>query len=69
MGSIKQKLEETYNHILPYIHELEDLRKMCESCENYCGEIHDYAECKGKPCFSFYLGMHIWDDQIRLEDD
>lgn len=54
----KRQIEESYNHMEPFLDNLkvtEELRKMCEYCEGYCGEEHNYEECKDLPCFNFYL--------------
>ena len=54
--SIKDKLEECYRHIEPYLHDQEILTDMCKRCENWMGSEHDYSECREKPCFICYLG-------------
>jgi hypothetical protein len=54
----EQKINECYGHISPYLKDkecLKELRKMCDSCEKYCGDEHDYSECKDSQCFKFYL--------------
>ncbi|WP_407453536.1 hypothetical protein [Methanobrevibacter sp.] len=51
--------EEAYQHIKPYLNKTEDLKKMCESCEGYCGEEHNYEECRNMQCFKFYLS-HVY---------
>ena len=68
-NSIERKLEECYQHILPYIHDDDDeeiqiLKSMCERCERYNGKEHDYSECRNEPCFICYLGFEYmcWDD-------
>ena len=55
-GKIESKLEEAYAHIKPYLKNQQILREMCQNCEAYCGETHDYEECRQKPCFRCYLG-------------
>ena len=55
---VNRKIDETYDNILPYLDDeetTESLREMCEGCEGYCGENHDYSECRHKPCFIFWL--------------
>ena len=54
----EQKINECYEHILPYLKDencSKELRKMCDKCESYCGAEHDYVECKDNQCFKFYL--------------
>lgn len=56
--STDAKIEETYRHVKDYMKEPEctkALREMCENCELYCGDRHDFEECIGKPCFDFWL--------------
>ena len=55
-GRLTKKLEEAYKHIKPYLKEQQILREMCQNCEFYCGEEHDYEECRHKACFRCYLG-------------
>ncbi len=55
---VNRKINETYDNILPYLDDeetTESLREMCEGCERYCGENHDYSECRYNPCFIFWL--------------
>lgn len=52
---IKEKLEEAYNHSLPYIEEYQILNSMCKRCERFAGKEHDYAECRHEPCFECFL--------------
>lgn len=58
-GRMKQKtklqLEESYRHIKPYINDDEELKKLCECCECYCGNNHNYEDCKNNQCFKMYL--------------
>ena len=59
MSKIEQQLEECYEHMKPYMRDeesTEELRSMCERCEQYCGKAHDYDECRDMPCFKFWLG-------------
>lgn len=54
----QRQIDETYHHIKPYLTDLDstkDLRKMCEICEAYYGEEHDYEECKNRQCFKLWL--------------
>lgn len=57
----KNNIEESYNHIKPYLKNTNEcgteLRKMCNRCELYCGNQHDWGECIDKPCFQFYLAF------------
>lgn len=55
--TVLEKIEETYQEFLPYINEEPSplLLKMCNHCEEYCGEEHDYSNCKDKACFTCYL--------------
>jgi hypothetical protein len=55
---------EAYDHIRPYLRKLEstkELREMCNCCEGYCGEQHNYEECRDKMCFKFYLAFKYLD--------
>lgn len=55
---VNRKITETYDNILPYLDDeetTESLRNMCLRCEQYCGEKHDYSECRNEPCFTFWL--------------
>lgn len=57
---VDNQIEEAYNHIKQYLNNPEhnttdDLRTMCQNCECYCGNEHDYEECKEKNCFRFWL--------------
>ena len=57
--SVKAKLNETYQEMKPYLHDKAQyptLYGMCEKCELWCNEEHDYAECKDRPCFINFLG-------------
>ena len=54
----KRNIEESYKHIKPYIKDdgcATELRKMCQFCENYYGDEHDYNDCINMPCFQFWL--------------
>jgi hypothetical protein len=53
----KRKLEESYNHINPYLKHQESLKTMCNKCERYCGDDHNYDECRNNACFNFYLAF------------
>lgn len=59
MKETKRQIEESYNHIKPYLSDSyecgRELREMCNRCERYCGKKHDFAECRDMPCFRFYL--------------
>lgn len=53
-----QQLDESYKHVKPYLHKnCDELKEMCSCCECYCGEQHDYEECRKKPCFNFFLAF------------
>lgn len=54
---VNRKLEESYIHIKPYMHQQEELKEMCKNCECWLGKDHDYEECKDKPCFRFWLAF------------
>lgn len=59
MKKIDGQIEECRKRMKPYMKDEEcthELREMCKSCETYCGEEHNYDECKNKPCFRFWLG-------------
>ena len=58
MTKLERQLEESYNHIKPYIsaENTTELFSMCKNCERWCGEEHDYSECRDLPCFKFWLG-------------
>ena len=54
----KSNIKECYEHLKPYMKDIkctQELRKMCNHCEKYCGPEHDYDECKDNPCFKFWL--------------
>lgn len=52
----ERKIEESYNHIKPYLKDQKILAEMCGHCERYCGKEHDYEECRNMPCFKCFLG-------------
>lgn len=51
----EQQLEEVWQYKQPYIKKDEELKEMCRTCEAYYGDDHDYAECRNRMCFKFYL--------------
>lgn len=56
--STENNINEAYENIKQYLDDEEstkDLRKMCQNCEKYCGEQHDFEECKDLICFKFWL--------------
>lgn len=55
-NKMKRKLDESYNHIKPYLKNQKILKDMCQYCGDYCGEDHDYEECLDMPCFKCFLG-------------
>lgn len=38
-----------------------ELYEMCKNCEAYCGNKHDYAECRGRQCFKNWLALEYLD--------
>lgn len=59
---LEQRIQEMYKDIKPYMKRedaTKELREMCQNCDGYCGIDHDYEECKGKPCFRFWLCYEI----------
>ena len=46
----------------------EDLREMCRRCEEWCGEEHDYQECIGRACFTFWRAFYYLDYFLTWED-
>lgn len=66
----ERQLNEAYNHMLNYFKDeecTEELREMCQNCEVYSGTEHDYAECKGRMCFNFYLAFEYleWSNAFK----
>lgn len=59
MINVERKLKEDYKHVKPYIGTecTEELNKMCQFCEKYCGKEHNYLECENMPCFKNWLAM------------
>lgn len=51
------QLEESYSNEKPYLNENEELKKLCENCEGYCGKNHNYEDCKDKQCFKMFLAF------------
>ena len=56
ISDVKQELYETYDIKQEDEESTEELRSMCERCEQYCGKAHAYDECRDMPCFKFWLG-------------
>lgn len=55
---VERKINEAYLHIKPYLDDeetTESLVEMCQNCECYCGEEHNWDECCDKACFRFWL--------------
>lgn len=50
----KHQIDDDYKTLKNYLHEDKELQDMCQRCEEWCGENHDYDECLNKPCFTFY---------------
>lgn len=69
MDIVERRLEESYEHIKDCLHKEKSaeavklLHQMCNHCEAYCGEEHNYEECKNNPCFKLFLGYEwmSWD--------
>lgn len=66
----ESNINETYSHIESYLYDLkstEELREMCKNCEAYCGEQHNYEECRDKMCFKFFLAFRYleWSNSFR----
>lgn len=61
----ERQLEEVYQSRKLYLNSkdcCEELHKMCEKCENFCGiSNHDYSECKNMVCFRNWLGLEYLD--------
>ena len=38
-----------------------ELYEMCKNCESYCGEEHDYKECRQNQCFKNWLALEYLD--------
>lgn len=53
----ENNLQEAYRHIKPYIKVKKELKELCGNCEEYCGEQHDYEECRQKICFKCWLAL------------
>ena len=55
----ERQINESYDHMKPYLSDTDDcgteLREMCEYCERYCGDNHEYEDCLNMACFRFYL--------------
>lgn len=57
-------MKESYEHIKPYLNDLDctkELREMCKHCESFCGNKHNYEDCKDMMCFKFYLAFEYLD--------
>lgn len=66
---LEQSIQEMYKDIKPYMKRedaTKELREMCKNCDGYCGIDHDYEECKGKPCFRFWLCYKIEEHRISF---
>lgn len=64
MSKIEEQMEECYQHMKPYMKNMEEtkeLRDMCASCDGYCGDEHEFNECREKPCFKLWLGWQYLD--------
>ena len=56
---VERKLEEVLEKFdFDELSEEEELHEMCENCEAYFGQCHDYSECKDKMCFKFFLAYY-----------
>lgn len=56
---LESQITSTYDRLKPYLDKhdgrFSELTSMCQMCECWYGDNHDYAECKSRPCFRFYL--------------
>jgi hypothetical protein len=62
--ALKEKLLEAERHMKNYMDDIEsteELREMCKYCEAYCGDQHDYKECRSKWCYKFWLAYEYLD--------
>ena len=60
----ERRLEERYKSLKSYLNDedsCKELHDMCKQCECYCGNEHEYSECRDKNCFRFYLGYSYLD--------
>ena len=61
----KENIQESYEYIEQYLNDencCEELHKMCDNCEKYCGvKEHDYSECRDMSCFENYLAFFYLD--------
>lgn len=53
----EEQLEECYRHMEPYQKNNQIAKDTCSPCEFYCGQEHDYSECRDKQCFKNLLAM------------
>ena len=57
----QEQLKEDLPRIMRYANQDEELEEMCSRCKEWSGEEHDYSECLGKPCFTFYRAFKYLD--------
>ena len=58
-AKVERKLEEVLERFgIKELAKEKELIEMCKNCEGYCGEEHDYTECKDKKCFKFFLAYY-----------
>lgn len=54
----KEKRDEVFERNKPHLNEKEtvaDLLPICERCESFCGQEHDFEQCRNMPCFELWL--------------
>lgn len=66
----EEQLNETYTHIKPYMKHQEtikELKEMCNICEAYYGDDHDYQNCENKMCFKCWLAFQYleWSNSFK----
>lgn len=54
-NNTKTKISQAYDYIKKHLGTETELKSMCQHCESYCGEKHNYEKCLNMPCFQFYL--------------
>lgn len=62
----ERQLEEVYRRNLNHKgafskSESPELHEMCKNCELYCGDKHDYTECRDNQCFKNWLALEYLD--------
>lgn len=65
---LNMRLNDTYSRVKPYLKtEHPELKKMCETCECWYADGHNYEDCKDKPCFRFWLAHECLHYEIGWE--